>query len=161
MKAKVVIAVVVGLMLAPPVLAGDKHKHKKCDQPVQDCLNGMVEKLKTTGFIGVELDDGKKGKKGEALIVTKVIPGSPAEKAGIAVGDELYALNGIKFDKKNHEAMAKVKKPGKTVTCTIKRNGANRKFKLTLAPMPADLLAKYIGEHMMDHAKVDTKLAKK
>ena len=53
----------------------------------------------------------------------------------------------------NWDAINKVKLPGKEVTCTIKRNGANREFTLTLVPMPADLMAKYIGEHMMEHAK--------
>ena len=54
-----------------------------------------------------------------------------------------------------------MKIPGATVTCTIKRNGVDKRFKIKLVPMPADLLAKYIGEHMMEHSQDNTKLAKK
>ncbi len=144
------------LLLARPGFAGGDHE--KCTMHVKNCLNTMVMKLKKAGFIGVELDQCKKT---GALTVTNVIEGSPAEKAGIQVGDELYALNGVRFNKENHDAISKVKLPGKKVTCTVKRNGANKKFKLTLVPMPADLMAKYIGEHMMEHATASDSLAKK
>jgi carboxyl-terminal processing protease len=157
MKNKALFVSLIILMFTLPVLAGGKGEHKKCTKRVQVCLNDMVNKLKSTGFIGVELD--KQGEN-DPLVVTKVIEGSPAEKAGIQVGDELYAINGIKFSEKNGAAIDKVKVPGNTVKCTVKRNGADKTFKLTLVPMPADLLSKYIGEHMMEHA-IETKLAKK
>ena len=157
MKNKTGIGVLVGLLLAVPVLAGNSGK--KCAQPVHECLNAMVAKLKSSGFIGVELDDTvKKG----ALIVKKVIEGTPAEAAGFQVGDEFYAINGIKVDySKPNETLQKVMVPGNAVTCTVKRNGADLQFKITLVPMPADLMAKYIGEHMMEHAMSDTKVANK
>lgn len=134
------------LIFAMPALAGDH----SCDTPVEECLNTMVMKLKSSGFIGVEIEPDKAT---GTLTVSAVIPGSPAEKAGIQDGDILYALNGIRFSKENDEAISRVKVPGKEVNCTIKRNGEDKTFKLTLAPMPADLMAKYIGEHMMYHAK--------
>lgn len=144
------------LTLAVPALAEEQKceksaalEQKKCDKPVQDCLNGMVTELKSTGFIGVELE---KGAEEGTLKVSKVISGAPAEKAGIQAGDELVALDGIKFDKKSHEQMIKVKVPGKTVTCTFRRGGAKRDVSLTLSPMPADVMARYIGEHMLEHA---------
>lgn len=155
MKRTIALASLV-LLLSATVFAGGKGE--KCKQPVQTCLNEMVLKLKQTGFIGVELDQGKNK---EVLIVSKVIEGSPAEKAGIRVGDELYALNGIRYNKENDDAINKVKVPGNTVACTIRRNGNNREFQLTLVPMPADLMAKYIGEHMMEHASPKVSVAKK
>ncbi len=156
MKRTAFIIVLVALFTTIPAFAGKGHK---CTKPVQTCLNDMVAKLKSTGFIGVELDDEKKH--GGKLVVTKVIEGSPAESAGIRAGDELFALNGIRFNEKNHKALKKVKVPGKTVTCTIKRNGVDKEFKIKLVPMPADMLAKYIGEHMMEHSQAATKVAKK
>lgn len=137
------------LLLAVPALAGDS---ESCDVPVQECLNHMVTKLKTTGFIGVEYDDKKSP---DGIVVTEVIPGTAAETAGIQVGDVLKTLNGIPFakDKASYEKMAKVKVPGNEVTVTLTRNGASKTIKLTLSPMPADLMAKYIGEHMIVHAK--------
>ncbi len=140
-------------LISTPATSGCKEPEDcTCNEPVHDCLNTMVTKLKTTGFIGVEIDEDKATK---ALTVSEVIPGSPAEAAGIVPGDVLYALNGIRFDSEHHDEMAKVKVPGNEVTCTIKRNGASKQIKLTLVPMPADLMAKYIGEHMMVHAAKD------
>ena len=137
-------------LLALPAMAGSDCENCSCDKPVSECLNTMIAKLETSGFIGVELDEDKATK---ALIVTKVIPGSPAENAGILEGDELYALNGIRFKEQNHEAISKVKVAGNEVNCTLKRNGSSKEIKMTLVPMPADLMAKYIGEHMIAHAK--------
>jgi len=42
--------------------------------------------------------------------------------------------------------------PGKSVDYTIKRDGYDRQVTVTLAPMPADLLAQYIWQHMLLHA---------
>ena len=143
------------VLISVPVYAGD---HKKCESSLKDCLNSMVTKLKSTGFIGVELDKSKSPK---ALIVTKVVEGSPAEKAGIQVGDELVAFNGMAYNEKNYKAISEVKVPGASVRCTMKRNGTDRQFKLTLAPMPADLMAEYIGEHMLHHAEKKDAVAQK
>ena len=145
----------VTLMIPAFAFAGKGHQ---CSQAVDDCLNHMVKKLKSTGFIGVELDD----KSPSALVVTKVVAGSPAEAAGIQNGDELFSLNGIRFGKDNYQKMGKVKKPGNEVQVIIKRNGQPKKMRITLAAMPADLMAKYIGEHMMTHAKTQSgKVAEK
>lgn len=138
------------LMTAVPAVAGDH----ECNKPVEECLNGMVDKLKSTGFIGVEIDADKTT---GTLTVTEVIADSPAQKAGIQAGDVLFAINGIRFSEENDDAISQVKLPGKQVTCTIKRNGRDKKIKLTLVPMPADLMAKYIGEHMMYHAEKKSK----
>jgi S1-C subfamily serine protease len=84
----------------------------------------------------------------------RVVPGSPAEAAGIQAGDVLYALNGVPITDDNEEALQKAKKdwkPGQKVTYTIKRNGLDRQVDLTLAPMPADVLAAWIGNHMLEH----------
>lgn len=134
------------LLLPAAAFAGDSHK---CDEPVQTCLDTMVKELKTTGFIGVELDD-EKGP--QHLVVTKVVPKTAAEEAGIEAGDVLVALDGLAFGKANREAMSKIKVPGQKVTCTIRRDGKKMDLPLTLRPMPADVMAKYIGDHMMKHA---------
>ena len=50
--------------------------------------------------------------------------------------------------------LAKVRKewkPGQSVKYTIKREGVDREISLTLAPMPADIMARWIGEHIKEH----------
>jgi S1-C subfamily serine protease len=139
-------------------LAGDSGH--KCKLSTQDCLDHMAAKMKNSGWVGLELDMDDTT---HVLTVTKVVPGSPAEAAGIQPGDVLYALNGVQINDANEEALQKVKKewkPGQSVNYTIKRNGADHQVSLTLAPMPADVLARYIGQHMLEHATVDVAAAK-
>ena len=137
---------------AMPAFAGGDHK--KCSGSTQECLDYMANKLKSSGWVGVELEAGKSGH----YTVNKVIPGSPAEEAGIRKGDVLFAMNGIEISDENEEALQKAKKewkPGKSVDYTIQRNGRDRQVEITLAPMPTDVLAKWIGTHMLEHATTD------
>jgi len=128
---------------------------KKCMYTTQECLDHMANKMKSGGWVGLELEENEAT---GGYTVMKVISGSPAESAGIQPGDLLYALNGVRISEENQEALKKAKKdwkPGQSVTYTIKRNGADREVNLTLAPMPADVLARWIGQHMMEHATVE------
>src|SRR5262245_4305282 len=124
---------------------------KKCAYSTQECLNSMAKKMKSSGWIGIEYDPEKN------LSITRVISGSPAEKAGLQVGDVLFAMNGLEIKPENEEAiMAQRKKwtPGMVVRYTVKRDGVARFIDITLGEWPADLLARYIGEHMMmQHAE--------
>jgi C-terminal processing protease CtpA/Prc len=116
----------------------------------------MSINLKTTGWVGIEFDDVFEP--GGGYKILKVVKGSPAEKAGLRPGDILYALNGVVFTKQNRGAVAEARKewkPGQSVTYTIKREGVDREITLTLAPMPADVMARWIGEHMKMHEATD------
>ncbi len=146
--------VAVALVAALPVLAGGDHK--KCTYSTQECLDHMAAKMKTSGWVGVELDfDEATG----VPTVTKVIPGSPAQAAGIMPGDVLVALNGTRIGSGHGEPLKKAREdwePGQAVTYTIKRDGQDRQVDLTLAPMPADVMAAWIGNHMLEHVSVAT-----
>jgi C-terminal processing protease CtpA/Prc len=145
-----VAAVVLATLASLPTLAGES---KKCTVPIQECLDYMSEKMRNSGFVGVEIDvDEKTG----TYTVQGVIPGTPAEKAGIRPGDQLYALNGVRIVKGNEKALKKAHKewkPGQSVTYTIRRDGADREITLRLVRMPADVMAKWIAKHMMEHAE--------
>lgn len=145
--------VVLVLLAAPPALAGGYEK--KCTASTQECLDVMAAKMKNSGWVGVELEqDEVTG----TLTVKRVIPGSPAEAAGIQEGDVLHALNGVRIAKDNEDALKKARKewkPGQSVVYTVKRDGLDRQVTITLAPMPADVMAKWIGEHMLQHASAE------
>ena len=146
------VVVIVLLATIPVLFAGHDGK---CTYSTQECLDHMASKMKTGGWVGVELERNEQT--GE-LTVLKVVPGSPAESAGIEAGDQLYALNGVTINDKNDEALMKARKdwkPGQTVNYTIKRNGQEKQISVTLAPMPADVLAKFIGTHMLEHASAE------
>jgi len=125
---------------------------KQCTMPLQECLDRMSANLKSTGWVGIEFDNQTVTDGGYR--VERVVPGSPAAHAGLQPGDILYALNGVRIAQEKYEALAAARKewkPGQSVTYTIKRSGVDREIKLTLAPMPADVMARWIGEHMKEH----------
>jgi len=148
-----IIAAVLVLAIVPVFAhAGD---HAKCTHSTQECLDHMANKMKNSGWVGVELETENP----DGYEVTKVVPDSPAEAAGILAGDVLVALNGVSLSKDNDEELMKARKdwkPGQTVTYTIKRNGTERQVTLTLGTWPADALAKMIGMHMLEHANAET-----
>ena len=142
------VLVALAMLAILPVFAGEHHK---CTMSTQDCLDHMAASMKSSGWVGVELDTDAP----EGYEVTKVIPGSPAEAAGITAGDVLVALNGVALKKENDDALMKARKdwkPGQTVSYTVKRNGSERQVSLTLASWPADVIARSIGQHMLEHA---------
>ena len=111
----------------------------------------------TGGWVGVELDRPG-GEEYGPMTVTRVVEGSPAESAGIQAGDLLIAMNGIELAEGNDEKIKADRaswKPGSSVTWTMQRDGADRNLAITLAPMPADILAAYIGKHMLEHASAE------
>jgi len=144
-----VIAAVLGS--ASPLIAGEDKEHR-CPGKLEECLEYLANKMKSSGWVGVELEiDEEKG----TYTILKVVESSPAEAAGIQPGDRLMAVNGVpiaEFSKKMLAGKCDSWKPGKSVTYTIDRGGVDRTIRLVLAPMPAEVLAIYIGEHIQMHA---------
>jgi C-terminal processing protease CtpA/Prc len=139
------------LVAVPAFAGGSGHE---CTASTQECLDYMANQLKNTGWVGVELEmESEKGPE-----VTKVVEGSPAEEAGIQPGDILVAINGIEVNDENGEKLQAARAgmgPGTSVTWSMARDDMDRKVAITLAPMPADILARYIGNHMLEHATVE------
>ena len=144
-----VIAAALGSASPPYAGAGEE---SRCDGKLEDCLEYLANKMKSSGWVGVELEiDEEKG----IHTVVKVLEESPAEAAGIQVGDRLVTVNGspiAEFRKGMLSGRSDSWKPGQSVTYTIKRGEVDRTIRLILAPMPAEVLARYIGEHIQMHA---------
>lgn len=140
------------LVLFSAVLAGES----KCTMSTQQCLDTMVTKLREHGWMGIEMEIDETT---SVRTIIRVIPDSPAEKAGFQVGDILVALNGIRFGKENDEMLMKVRekqmRPGSEVTYTVARSGYERQIPVVLATAPPDVLASWIGRHMMEHVSKD------
>jgi hypothetical protein len=79
-------------------------------------------------FVGFENDTEKEG-----LVVASVIAGTPAEKAGLQVGDRIVALNDAAIDDMvTFKEVIAYHKPGDTVTLSIERRGEKIAVVLTL-----------------------------
>ena len=144
--------VVVAMMVAVPALGGS---YEKCEHPTQECLDYMANKLKNSGWVGVEIemDEATSG-----YLLENVVSGSPAESSGLHKGDIVVAVNGVRNSDDEGEAMWQTHKKidiGSAVTWTVIRHGREKDISITLAPMPADALARAIGEHMMQHATTE------
>lgn len=142
------------LALSGQAVAGDS----KCTHNTQECLDLMAVQYKTSGWVGVWLETGDDEKKYGPMTVTKVVEDSPAEEAGIQVGDVLVAIGGIQLAEGNQEKLKEARmsrKPGDEVTWSIERGEEALDVAIKLGAMPADLLAASIGEHMLQHASTE------
>jgi len=143
--------IVLALVLAVPAFGGGK-----CKYDTQTCLDMMIEHYESKGYAGVELDtDEETG----ALTIKVVVADTPAEAAGFRIGDQLVAINGLVLAETDEEMLHKAWQamtPGTKATYTIVRNGKKKDVEVTLAKLPDELIAKYIGMHMLDHASTAT-----
>ncbi len=145
-----ILAVAIALAAAP-ALAGDG---KKCEGTTQECLDYMAANMKNRGWVGVEMEDAGHG----YHKVTRVIGGSPAERAGVKPGDVLVAVEGhdvAEADKTTWQALEAKMKPGNRIAYTVERNGSKKQIDVTLAEMPDEVLAQWVGKHMLAHAAVE------
>ncbi len=132
----------------------------KCSASTQDCLNMMAKNFESRGWVGIEMeDDGGVDK----MVVTKVIDGSPAQKAGFKIGDVMVAVNGVAFSDENEKQLKDVQhamKQGADFTYTVSRYGSKVELDVELGSIPDDVRAQWVGKHMLDHADYQVAVAK-
>jgi len=81
-----------------------------------------------------------KGDKG--ALVADLVPGAPAEKAGIEVGDLIVAVD--KTPTPDADVLKRIiaeKRPGTRVTVTVRRKGREKKIEVTLGEQPTVAVA--------------------
>jgi C-terminal processing protease CtpA/Prc len=131
-----------GLALAGGAECAEKHTQASYDE--------MAKKYAKHGYLGIETEKNAAG----VYAISKIAPGSPAEKAGFQKGDVLVALNGARFGDANKEAVKKAKSalgPGKVATYTVSRGGSEKQVTATLSEVPREVLAQWVGEHVVGH----------
>jgi C-terminal processing protease CtpA/Prc len=138
-----------GAKAAPAVAAAEK---KHCTESAAECQKSMAA-MKGQAWSGIFAEQSDAG-----LVVVKVVPGSPAEAAGIAKGDMLLSFNGITYSEENHDkvkAARKALKAGSLATYGIERAGKAKNVEVRLATMPEEVYTAMVKEHMAeDHAAV-------
>ena len=132
------------------LLSGAAHAgHGPCKAELDDCLSGMGKHLKAKGWVGIELDRHDDG----TLGITRVVPASPAEAAGLRAGDRILALNGVSYATADRAAMKKAYSamvPDNTITYTIDRGGKTLEVDVRLANLPEHIRAQWIAQHLID-----------
>ncbi len=126
---------------------------KRCSADLSECVHKLKTELSGRGWIGIEWNS----ESGDQVL-TQVVSNSPAEEAGLAIGDVILAFNGVST-KTGDEAMYKeVKKslvPGNKVRLTVRRAGEVLTLPVTLAPLPRHVMAQWIGNHVLEHHVVE------
>lgn len=92
-------------------------------------LMGMKPNFATVprGFVGVEIDDA------DGIVVKKVLPGSPADKAGFKTGDKIEQIRNISVDDGRDLARALAKAGvGTTLKVIVKRGDESKTLTLEL-----------------------------
>jgi serine protease Do len=146
-KLILLLAVAIVFAGAGVVYAGGAHGKAAS---AESCLAEKAAKIAKHGWLGVETEKAAGG----GYTVAAVHAGSPAEAAGFRAGDVLVALNGVRFAEENRDAIKKTKAGlgvGSEVSYTVVRDGRERQIAATLAPVPREVLARWLGEDVLDH----------
>jgi len=130
------------LAVGAPAFAGGEH----CTLATQACLDQMAENLQHRGYIGIEMDENET----HATVIKKVVEASPAQKAGLAAGDILLTVNGM-APEEGFTSLKDQMTPGVSLVLGIQRDGAEQDVTVVLAKVPEDLMARWIGIHMLQH----------
>ena len=146
-RASGLLVVVLMMVFALTAFAGEKGK---CEASGEDCLKKMTYKLQHKAWLGIEYETTENGR----WAISKVVPNSPAAKAGFEKGDVLLAVNGVEYSKDNKKALKAAYskfEPGSQAMYVVKRQGGKVKLEATLGNVPKDLQAKWIQEHMSNN----------
>lgn len=92
------------------------------------------EESKLEPFAGVELS-------GNSLVLSEVLRNGPAWKAGIVLGDEIVAINGLKVTAKGFEARIKDFKPHADIMVSLFSDDRLKEVKLKLGEQQSGKLA--------------------
>jgi len=125
------------------LIAGE---HAKCTKSAEECAAHMKEMYQTRGWAGVEMDPNDDG----SLRLISVLPGSPAEKAGLKADDSLVSVNGVTLTKESVEKVMMSDsgwKIGNTLSLGVKRGETMSTMKVTLEKIPEAVLAGMIERH--------------
>ncbi len=121
-------------------------EHGTCTKSAGQCAAHMKEMYQTRGWMGVEMDPNEDG----SLRIVSVVPGSPAEKAGLKADDALVSVNGVTLSKETAEkAMMSDDgwRIGSTVSFGVKRGEVPSTVKISLEKIPETVLAAMIERH--------------
>jgi S1-C subfamily serine protease len=103
---------------------------------VKDALNvyKSTGKFPAKAYLGVEYQVVAQ----QGMYIVTVITGSPADKAGIQVGDIISKIDGVSVATGNPTLSSIIasKKPGDTISLDILRNGQTINIKVTLSESP-------------------------
>jgi putative serine protease PepD len=108
-----------------------------------DKAKALADRLKTgqgpapTAFLGVSTTETSDGSAG--AMVVSLVPGGPAQRAGIAVGDLIVTFDGKPVAGADAlSGLVQARQPGDTVQVVVEHNGSSRTISVTLGTKPVN-----------------------
>lgn len=95
--------------------------------------------VKKSGWLGINFDitsEMRDGKTSESMSVLDVVPGSPADKAGVRKGDKILRIDGKAVSITTFDALARSLQPGDTVKLLLTSAGKERTVTLIASERP-------------------------
>lgn len=116
----------------------------QCPLPLTECLM-QYQRMKERPWLGVviEMDSVT-----HQRVIQSVVPGSPAEQAGVRAGDVL-----LQIERKAPAEWFAGKagwKDSDELPVAVQRDGAQRMLNVKAQAIPEELFAKYVGVHMIE-----------
>ncbi|KAA3610633.1 MAG: PDZ domain-containing protein [Calditrichaeota bacterium] len=120
------------------------------DHVLKACKNIMTEFVGTHGWLGITVQPYEE----KLPQVVAVLPGSPAEKTGLVVGDVVTKINEIELqDYYDLKKIMNSVKPEQYLRVQIKRNGQPQEFQLKASRMPDIPLFSEMSEALVKNSK--------
>jgi predicted metalloprotease with PDZ domain len=103
-----------------------------------------VIRLQSRGFLGFRFNytaESRDGVMTENMIVREVVAGSPADQAGVRVGDRILRIDGKAISPSKFDALARTLQPGDTVRLRVASGDRERDITLEATERPAEYLS--------------------
>lgn len=140
-----VVALLLGCCLGAMfgVMGGYFIGHQAASRPVERIMPSAPELPQIPRLLGEQ-----------GALIQEVMPGSPAEAAGVQVGDIITAVDGTPVDA-NHRLADVVSqyRPGDRVKITVWRAGDSKRITVTLGENPNESARPYLGVRYADFAE--------
>jgi len=124
--------------LAQPALerVEERLRREAEERPALPNRDAAPAKIAEAGYLGLLADD--RAEQGRGVRVIEVVPGGPADKAGLEKGDLITAIDGHAVRRMSDFAQVLERSlPGKTVQFQISRDGVESKTEVVLGRRPA------------------------
>lgn len=132
------------MLLAAPVRA----EQPRCPLPLGECM-AQFGAMRDRPWLGVSIErDSLTG----ARRVVALVPGSPADKAGVKPGDVIEKLGGVdpQLWFAGKAGWKSDWKDGQQAAITVKREGRTRSLEMGLGHISEETLAEIIGVHVLE-----------
>ncbi len=135
------------LLLVPPPAAAQEAAKQKCTLEVGACL-GMFDKMRERPWLGIEYEPQADG----GLLIKRLVPGGPAEQAGMKPGDTVLTVEGVKVPEAPKLLAGKAGwRIGGKVRYRVRRDGQEQEMPVVMGQISNELLARLIGDHMVEN----------